>query len=49
MEPFAQEWHDKYMKNAVTAETLQKLVGAGKLSAEDVEAWIAERKAVYGV
>lgn len=36
-------WKEKYMKNMVTLATLQKLINAGKLTQEEVDAWIAER------
>ena len=36
-------WEEKFMKNMVTLETLQKLVKAGILKQEDVDAWVLKR------
>lgn len=36
-------WYDKYMKNMVTIETLNKLVAAGKLTQEEVDQMVSDR------
>lgn len=41
-------WREKYMKNLVTIETLQKLVKAGRLEQEEVDAMMQERLEEYG-
>ena len=41
-------WYDKYMINAVSIETLNKLVRAGKLSQEEVDQMVADRLEQYG-
>ena len=48
MSEFEKIWHDRYMKNMVTVDTLQKLVDAEKLDADTVDDWIDERKELYG-
>lgn len=41
-------WYEKYMKNTVSIETLNKLVAAGKLTQEEVSQMVADRLALYG-
>lgn len=41
-------WHEKYLKNMVTVDTLNKLVAAGKLSQEEVDQMVADRLEQYG-
>ena len=41
-------WYDKYMINAVSIETLNKLVKAGKLSQEEVDEMVTDRLELYG-
>lgn len=41
-------WYDKYMKNAVSIETLNKLVAAGKLTQTEVDTMVVDRLAQYG-
>ena len=41
-------WYDKYMINAVSLVTLNKLVTAGKLTQEDVDKMVADRLEIYG-
>ena len=36
-------WEEKYMKNMVTIETLDKLVNAGKLTQKEVDDMVARR------
>ena len=36
-------WEEKYMKNMVTTETLNKLVNAGKLTQKEVDDMVARR------
>ena len=36
-------WEEKYMKNMVTIETLNKLVNAGKLTQKEVDDMVARR------
>ena len=36
-------WDEKYMKNMVTIETLNKLVNAGKLTQKEVDDMVARR------
>lgn len=36
-------WEEKYMKNMVTIETLNKLVKAGKLTQKEVDDMVARR------
>ena len=36
-------WEEKYMKNMVTIETLNKLVAAGKLTQEEVDGMVQKR------
>jgi len=36
-------WEEKYMKNMVTIETLNKLVEAGKLTQKEVDDMVARR------
>lgn len=43
MNEFEQKWHDLYMSNMATKETLNKLAIADKLKQADVDKWIAER------
>jgi hypothetical protein len=49
MTAFERTWYEKYMANMVALATLDKLVQAGKLTREAVDAWAAERVEVYGV
>ncbi len=41
-------WHDKYMINAVSIATLNKLVTAGKLTQVEVDTMVADRLVQYG-
>lgn len=41
-------WYDKYMINAVSIETLNKLVKAGKLTQLDVDKMVLDRLEIYG-
>ena len=41
-------WYERYMKNAVSIETLNRLVAAGKLSRADVDKMVADRLEQYG-
>lgn len=41
-------WYEKYMKNAVSITTLNKLVTAGILTQAEVDAMVADRLAQYG-
>ena len=41
-------WYDKYMKNLVSIETLNKLVAAGKLTQAEVDQMVADRLEQYG-
>ena len=41
-------WYDKYMINAVSLETLNKLVKAGKLTQAEVDKMVADRLELYG-
>lgn len=41
-------WYDKYMINAVSIDTLNKLVKAGKLLQEEVDKMVADRLELYG-
>ena len=36
-------WEEKYMKNMVTIETLNRLVKAGKLTQKEVDDMVARR------
>ncbi len=36
-------WEEKYMKNMVTIETLNKLANAGKLTQKEVDDMVARR------
>ena len=36
-------WEEKYMKNMVTIETLNKLVNAGKLTQKEVDDMVSRR------
>ena len=36
-------WEERYMRNMVTIETLNKLVNAGKLTQEEVDDMVARR------
>lgn len=45
---FSNKWHNLFMKNMVTEESLQRLVNANKLIQSDVEKWKAERLEGYG-
>ena len=36
-------WEEKYVKNMVTIETLNKLVNAGKLTQKEVDDMVARR------
>lgn len=49
MTNFERDWYEKFMRNMVTVETLRKLAAAGKLDAETIDAWAAERMEKYGV
>ena len=41
-------WYEKYMKNLVSIETLNKLVAANKLTQEEVDQMVADRLEQYG-
>jgi len=41
-------WYEKYMRNLVSLETLNKLVAAGKLTQQEVEQMIADRLDEHG-
>lgn len=41
-------WKEKFMKNMVSIETLNKLVAADKLTQNEVNSWVAERQELYG-
>lgn len=41
-------WYDKYMINAVSIETLNKLVKAGKLTQKEVDEMVFDRLEKYG-
>lgn len=41
-------WYEKYMKNLVSIETLNKLVVANKLAQEEVDQMVADRLEEYG-
>ena len=41
-------WYDKYMINAVSIVTLNKLVTAGKLTQTEVDTMVADRLVKYG-
>lgn len=41
-------WYEKYMINAVSIETLNKLVAAGKLTKAEVDKMVADRLEQYG-
>ena len=41
-------WHEKYMKNLVSIDTLNKLVVAGKITQQEVDKMIADRLEQYG-
>ena len=41
-------WYDKYMKNTVSIDTLNKLVAAGKLTQAEVDQMVADRLELYG-
>lgn len=41
-------WYDRYMINAVSIVTLNKLVTAGKLTQTEVGTMVADRLAQYG-
>lgn len=41
-------WYDKFMKNMVSIETLNKLVSASKLTQEEVDTVVADRLQQYG-
>ena len=41
-------WEEKYMKNMVTIETLNKLVTANKLTQEEVDQMVQDRIEQYG-
>ena len=42
------DWYDRYMKNAVTLATLNKLVAAGKITQAEVDQMVADRLEQYG-
>jgi hypothetical protein len=48
MTDFEKHWHDRYMSNMVSVETLQMLIAAGKLTQGTVDGWIEERRERYG-
>ena len=48
MTSFEQMWHDKYMNNLVTLNTLKKLVDANKLTEMFVENIKSKRQDMYG-
>ena len=41
-------WHDKYMINAVSITTLNKLVSANKLTQQEVDTMVSDRLSQYG-
>ncbi|WP_278247311.1 hypothetical protein [Acetobacterium malicum] len=41
-------WYEKYMINAVSIATLNKLVKAGKLTQVEVDAMVADRLQQFG-
>ena len=41
-------WYEKYMKNLVSIETLNKLVAANKLTQEEVDQMVQDRLEQYG-
>lgn len=41
-------WYEKYMKNLVSIETLNKLVVANKLAQEEVDQMVQDRLEQYG-
>lgn len=41
-------WYEKYMKNLVSIETLNKLVVANKLMQEEVDLMVTDRLEEYG-
>lgn len=41
-------WYEKYMINAVSMTTLNKLVTAGKLTQSEVDSMVADRLLQYG-
>lgn len=41
-------WREKYLKNMVSIETLNKLVPAGKLDQEEVDQMVTERLEQHG-
>lgn len=41
-------WYEKYMKNMVTLETLNKLVAAEKLTQAEVDTMVTDRLEQYG-
>lgn len=41
-------WEEKYMKNLVTVETLNKLVAAVKLTQAEVDQMVADRLEQFG-
>lgn len=41
-------WYDKYMINAVSITTLNKLVSAGKITQEEVDTMVSDRLEQYG-
>ncbi len=42
------KWKELFMKNMVSTETLKKLAEAGKIKADVIEAWSAERLEKFG-
>ena len=49
MTEFEKKWHDMYMLNMVSIDTLRKLADAGKLTGNKVDEWERERKIEYGM
>lgn len=41
-------WHEKYMKNMVTIESLNKLVDKKLLTQEEVDKMVQDRKDKFG-
>lgn len=41
-------WYEKYMINAVSITTLNKLVTAGKLTQAEVDTMVSDRLAKFG-
>lgn len=41
-------WYEKYMKNAASIETLNKLVTAGKLTQSEVDTMVVDRLERFG-